>query len=195
MRSMPALCRAADRKVLFAIQRHCRCHAGDRIFPYVTALGNGGAIWLAAGGGLCCFEPTRKTGINVFQALFFSIVLIFLLKRIFFQIPPLRCLSGRFPSDPTTAGLLLSLRTRFVLVCGGGGSRLCRTDDRDPCFFHCSGHCLLPALPLRPLPRRRTGRQPSGYPDGYPGDPSVNQKNTPDAPFLAGAEGVFLSLI
>lgn len=126
MRSMPALCRAADRKVLFAIQRHCRCHAGDRIFPYVTALGNGGAIWLAAGGGLCCFEPTRKTGINVFQALFFSIALIFLLKRIFSRsrpcdvYPDVSLLIRRPPDYSFPSGHALSSFAAAVALASAG---------------------------------------------------------------------------
>ena len=70
MRSMPALCRAADRKVLFAIQRHCRCHAGDRIFPYVTA-------WETAvrSGGLpeavsAALNPPEKPGSTSFRRFF-----------------------------------------------------------------------------------------------------------------------------
>ncbi len=84
---IPAL-RAADDRILFHIQRRFRCEIGDRIIPYISALGNGGAVWLGTACFCLCFERTRKAGINVLQALFFAIVLILLLKHIFCRARP-----------------------------------------------------------------------------------------------------------
>ena len=39
------------------------CPALDFLMPKITALGNGGAIWLAAAGGLLCTKKYRKQGV------------------------------------------------------------------------------------------------------------------------------------
>ena len=80
--------RTADSKILFSIQKHLRCGLGDRVIPRLSALGNGGAVWLCSAAVALCFERTRKTGVNVLQALFFAIVLILLLKRAFCRPRP-----------------------------------------------------------------------------------------------------------
>lgn len=80
--------RTADSKILFGIQEHLRCGLGDRVIPRLSALGNGGAVWLCSAAVALCFERTQKTGVNVLQALFFAIVLILLLKRAFCRPRP-----------------------------------------------------------------------------------------------------------
>lgn len=49
--------------ILDAIQLHLRCGFLDKAMPLVTALGNGGAIWIGCAGLLLLIPQTRKQGI------------------------------------------------------------------------------------------------------------------------------------
>ena len=52
-----------DRSLLQWIQDTLTCPALDLLMPRVTALGNGGAVWLLAAGGLLCTKKYRKQGV------------------------------------------------------------------------------------------------------------------------------------
>lgn len=52
-----------DWSILRWIQNTLTCPALDFLMPQITALGNGGAIWLLAAGGLICTKKYRKQGI------------------------------------------------------------------------------------------------------------------------------------
>lgn len=52
-----------DWSILHMIQEFVRCPVLDAILPKLTALGNGGAIWLLAGVVLLCTKKYRKQGI------------------------------------------------------------------------------------------------------------------------------------
>lgn len=52
-----------DWSILQWIQNTLTCPALDFLMPKITALGNGGAIWLLAAGGLICTKKYRKQGI------------------------------------------------------------------------------------------------------------------------------------
>ena len=51
-----------DWSILHGIQS-LSCPFLDFLMPKITALGNGGAIWLAATGGLLCTRKYRKQGL------------------------------------------------------------------------------------------------------------------------------------
>ena len=52
-----------DWSILRAVQSTLTCPALDFLMPRVTALGNGGVIWLAAAGGLLCTKKYRRQGL------------------------------------------------------------------------------------------------------------------------------------
>ena len=52
-----------DWSILHWIQNALVCPAMDFLMPKVTALGNGGAIWILAAGGLICTKKYRKQGV------------------------------------------------------------------------------------------------------------------------------------
>lgn len=52
-----------DRSLLQWIQDTLTSPALDLLMPRVTALGNGGAVWLLAAGGLLCTKKYRKQGV------------------------------------------------------------------------------------------------------------------------------------
>ena len=51
-----------DNRVLGFIQTHIRCRVLDRAMPVITALGNGGAIWLIITAVWLARAGTRRTG-------------------------------------------------------------------------------------------------------------------------------------
>ena len=59
---------AFDRAVMQWITQTLHSPLGDVFFPFVTRLGNGGAIWLAAGIVLLCIRRTRRTGVALLLA-------------------------------------------------------------------------------------------------------------------------------
>lgn len=52
-----------DWSILQGIQHSMVCPFLDVLMPKITALGNGGAIWLLAAGGLLCTKKYRKQGV------------------------------------------------------------------------------------------------------------------------------------
>ncbi len=52
-----------DWSILQGIQHSMVCPFLDVLMPKITALGNGGAIWLLAAGGLLCTRKYRKQGV------------------------------------------------------------------------------------------------------------------------------------
>lgn len=52
-----------DWSILQAIQRGVVCPLLDVLMPKITALGNGGFIWLCAAGGLLCTKKYRRQGV------------------------------------------------------------------------------------------------------------------------------------
>ena len=52
-----------DWSILHWIHDTMTCPALDFLMPKITALGNGGAIWLAAAGGMLCTKKYRKQGV------------------------------------------------------------------------------------------------------------------------------------
>lgn len=51
-----------DWSILQWIQENLKCGFLDGAMPVVTALGNGGGVWLAAAGALICTKKYRKSG-------------------------------------------------------------------------------------------------------------------------------------
>ena len=58
-----------DWSILHWIQDVITCPFLDFLMPKLTMLGNGGAIWLAAAGGLLCTKKYRKQGILLLAGL------------------------------------------------------------------------------------------------------------------------------
>lgn len=58
-----------DWSILHWIQNVAVCPALDVLMPKITALGNGGAVWLAAAGGLICTKKYRRQGICLLAGL------------------------------------------------------------------------------------------------------------------------------
>lgn len=52
-----------DWSILHGIQNVLACPFLDFLMPKITALGNGGAIWLLAAGGLLCTKKYRRQGL------------------------------------------------------------------------------------------------------------------------------------
>lgn len=52
-----------DQSILSWIQDTMTCPLLDFLMPKVTAIGNGGAVWLLAAGGLMCTKKYRKQGV------------------------------------------------------------------------------------------------------------------------------------
>lgn len=53
---------SAELSALDAIQATLRCGFLDKVMPWITALGNGGAIWIICSAALLLFPKTRRTG-------------------------------------------------------------------------------------------------------------------------------------
>lgn len=60
---------ALDWAILHRIQDTLQCGALDYLMPKITALGNGGAIWLVAAGALTISKRYRRYGITMLAAL------------------------------------------------------------------------------------------------------------------------------
>ncbi len=58
-----------DWSILRWIQSALTCPALDFLMPKITLLGNGGAIWLLAAGGLLCTKKYRRQGILLLAGL------------------------------------------------------------------------------------------------------------------------------
>lgn len=54
-----------DEKILYYIQKKLRCKALNFIFPKISAIGNGGFIWIAVAVILMLNKAYRKTGLII----------------------------------------------------------------------------------------------------------------------------------
>jgi len=60
---------SADWAVMHAIQHFCRCGVLDRVFPFITGLGNIGIVWILIALILMIRKKTRRYGILMLIAL------------------------------------------------------------------------------------------------------------------------------
>lgn len=58
-----------DWSILHGIRAFAACPLLDFLMPRITALGNGGLVWLAAAGGLLCTRKYRRQGIYLLAGL------------------------------------------------------------------------------------------------------------------------------
>ncbi|MDD3251135.1 MAG: phosphatase PAP2 family protein [Lachnospiraceae bacterium] len=109
--------------ILSWIQTHLQSEIGDQTMMFVTALGDGGFIWIVLGLAFCSSRQYRKTGIMVLAALLLGMILgnqilkplferprPFEVSQISLLIPPPGEYS--FPSGHTTS----SFAAAFVLL-------------------------------------------------------------------------------
>ena len=52
-----------DGTILYWIHDTLSCSLLDTLMPKLTLLGNGGAIWLLAAGGMLCTKKYRRQGV------------------------------------------------------------------------------------------------------------------------------------
>ena len=64
-----------DAAILLFIQEHIRCAFLDAILVFITHLGDGGAIWIAAGVIMLIPKKTRKAGVFVLLGLLGSLLI------------------------------------------------------------------------------------------------------------------------
>ena len=117
-----------DWSILHGIQA-LSCPFLDFLMPKITALGNGGAIWLAAAGGLLCTRKYRKQGLILLGGLAAGVLIgNGLLKHLVARPRPCWL-------DPSVH-LLISVPTDYSFPSGHtlssviGASILTRTDRR-----------------------------------------------------------------
>lgn len=58
-----------DWNILRLIQEFLRCPLLDTLMPKITALGNSGAVWVLAAGGLLCTKKYRRQGVLLLAGL------------------------------------------------------------------------------------------------------------------------------
>ena len=51
-----------DSDILLYVQDHIRCGFLDKVFPFITKLGDAGIFWIILSLVLLCFKKTRKAG-------------------------------------------------------------------------------------------------------------------------------------
>ena len=61
--------------VLDAIQEHFACPFLDKVFPYITMLGDAGIFWIITAVVLLFFKKTRRAGISVGLALIMGLLI------------------------------------------------------------------------------------------------------------------------
>ena len=64
-----------DWQILHAIQQHLVCPFLDTWMPRITALGNGGLIWILAALGLLCTKKYRKHGALLLGGLALGVII------------------------------------------------------------------------------------------------------------------------
>ena len=81
--------------ILNSIYEFFKCDFLDKIMPLITALGNGGAIWIVIALIFLCFKKLRKTGFAIAIALILGVIIGNLfLKNIFCRIRPFDLAEG-----------------------------------------------------------------------------------------------------
>ncbi|MBE7062978.1 MAG: phosphatase PAP2 family protein [Clostridia bacterium] len=78
---MPAIITQLDFQILSFIQSHLQCAFADWFFPWFTALGNGGFLWLLLAAWLLCRHSTRRQGVQVLVGLLVGFLLVNLLLK------------------------------------------------------------------------------------------------------------------
>lgn len=73
--------------ILDFIQNYLRSPVGDILMPMVTALGNGGILWIILGVALLVQKKHRKTGILILLALGIEVLLCNVLLKNLFAAP------------------------------------------------------------------------------------------------------------
>ena len=86
-----------DWSILQAIQDTTRCPFLDMLMPRITALGNGGAIWLIAAGGLLCTKKYRRQGVVLLGCLALGVLVGNLVLKNFIARPRPCWLDGSVP--------------------------------------------------------------------------------------------------
>lgn len=64
-----------DSDILLYVQDHIRCGFLDKVFPFITKLGDAGIFWIILSLALLCFKKTRKAGAFSAGALVGSLLL------------------------------------------------------------------------------------------------------------------------
>lgn len=73
--------------ILDFIQNYLRSPVGDILMPMITALGNGGILWIILGVALLVQKKHRKTGILILLALGIEVLLCNVLLKNLFAAP------------------------------------------------------------------------------------------------------------
>lgn len=81
--------------ILDYIYKNFKCSFLDFVFPKITALGDGGIIWIILGIVFLCLKKYRKTGIGIMFALVLGVIIGNLfLKNIVTRIRPFDLVEG-----------------------------------------------------------------------------------------------------
>ena len=148
-----------DWSILQGIQHNMVCPFLDVLMPKITALGNGGAIWLLAAGGLLCTKKYRKQGVLLLGGLALGgFDREWGAETSGRAASPLLAGFQRTAADSIAVGLLISLRA-YPGLSGWG-----KHADHDEPKIWLGGdstggtHCVFPPIPLCPFPQRYFGR-------------------------------------
>lgn len=94
-----------DAAALLFIQENIRGAFLDAIMVFITHLGDGGAIWIAAGVLMLLFKKTRKAGVFVLLGLLGSLLINnTILKNLFDRTRPYVAMSDLIPLIPAPHG-------------------------------------------------------------------------------------------
>lgn len=84
-----------DGKVLLFIQEYLRFDLLTKIMKFITALGNGGVIWIVLAALLLCFKRYRKTGTAMAVALLLGYLITnLILKNLVMRVRPYDAIAG-----------------------------------------------------------------------------------------------------
>lgn len=104
-----------DQSLIFFVREHLTSPALDGIMLFFTTIGDGGLLWIAIGLGLLLFPKTRRIGLMLLIALFFThLIGSVLLKNLFARPRP--CVT--FPDVP----LLIPRPSAFSFPSGHASS-------------------------------------------------------------------------
>ena len=89
-----------DWTILHEIRAFLTCPLLDMLMPKITMLGNSGAVWILAAGGLLCTKKYRKYGIILLAGLAMGV----LVGNVFLKHLIARCLLCASPSPRDISG-------------------------------------------------------------------------------------------
>ena len=106
---------AFDTAALDAIQG-LRCPFLDAVMPFISGLGDGGAVWIGLTLVLMLFRKTRKTGYMMALALVLGLLIGNLTETAYSAHTAIRCKPGRHTAHRPAERLFLPLRpyARFL---------------------------------------------------------------------------------